>query len=56
MQEGACADEKGDLVAARRDIEAIQRFHGRFRLAFGGAKGGEIMLADEGLRPRLHGG
>ena len=38
-----------------RHIEPIERLHRRLRLAFGGAEGGEVVLADERLRGRVHG-
>ena len=38
-----------------RHIEPVERLHRRFRLAFGGAEGGEIVLADERLRSGVHG-
>ena len=44
-----------DVVAVARDVELVERLDRRFRLAFGGAEGGEIVLADQALRGRVHG-
>ena len=43
-----------DLVAVALDVEPVERLHRRFRLAFGGAEGREVVLADEPLRRRMH--
>ena len=40
---------------SRDDVEAVERLHRRLRLALGGAEGGEVVLADERLRRRVHG-
>jgi hypothetical protein len=43
------------FLAVPLDVKAIERLHRRFRLAFGGAEGGEVVPADEQLRSRMHG-
>ena len=43
-----------DGIAVSHDIELIERSLRRFRLAFGVAKGGEVVLADQSLRGRVH--
>src|SRR3954449_12018412 len=43
-----------DLVAGARDVQQVERLHGRLRLAFGRAERGEVMLADKALRRGVH--
>ena len=43
-----------DLVAVARHVEPVERLHRRFRLAFGRAERGEVVLADQPLRGRVH--
>ena len=40
---------------ARVDVEPVERLDRRLGLAFGGAEGGEVVLADQPLRRRVHG-
>ena len=54
MQEGARSRFDMDFLADAAHIEAVQRLDRRLCLAFGGAEGGEIVLADEMLRGRMH--
>ena len=39
---------------SRVDVELVERFHRRLGLAFGVAKGREVVLADQPLRGRVH--
>ncbi len=55
MQEGARLGDDHDLVAGARHVEPVERLDRRLRLALGGAEGGEIVLAGEGLRRGVHG-
>ena len=55
MQEGARAGLDMDFLAALADIQPVEGLHRRLGLAFGGAEGGEIVLADQELRRRMHG-
>ncbi len=55
VQERASAGLDTDLVARRRDDEAIERPHRRFCLALGGAEGREVVASDERLRGLRHG-
>ena len=43
-----------DGVAFPDDVELVERLLRRFRLAFGVAKGGEVVLADQLLRGGVH--
>ena len=54
MQEGArhCGDIQ--FFAAAGDVEAFERFHRRFCLAFRGAERCEIVPADQPLRGAMH--
>src|SRR6266849_5360757 len=54
VQEGAGASLDDNLVAIARDREAVERLHRRLRLAQRIAEAGEVVLADEQLRRRLH--
>ena len=54
VQERARGCHDADVVAVRDDVELVQRLLRRFRLAFGVAEGGEIMLAEQALRGRMH--
>ena len=50
MQERARRRVDIDLVGGAADRELVERLDRRFRLALGGAEGGEIVLADQRLR------
>ena len=54
MQEGTRRSFDVDFVAALADIQPVQRLDRRLGLAFGGAEGGEIMLAHQRLRRMMH--
>ena len=40
---------------SRVDVQPVERLDRRLGLAFGGAEGGEVVLADQRLRGRVHG-
>src|SRR5580698_6369761 len=54
MQERARRRCDPHFVAVAGDVQLVERLHRRFGLTFGGAEGGEIVPADEPLRPRMH--
>ena len=56
MQERARRRGDADLVAFALHIQAIERLHRRFGLAFGGAERGEVVFADQALRGAMHRG
>ena len=39
----------------REAVERVERLYRQLRLAFGGAEGGEVVMADEDLRRLVHG-
>ena len=55
MQERARGGVHLHLLAGARHVEPVERLHRRFGLAFGGAEGREVVLADQPLRRRVHG-
>src|ERR1700733_4376352 len=54
LQERPCRRGDVHIVAVAGNVEAVERFVRRFRLALGGAERREVMLADELLRSRMH--
>ena len=54
MQEGAGARLEENLVALAPDLQPVERADRRIRLALRIAKGGEIVLAREHTRRRVH--
>ncbi len=56
VQERARRGGDVHLVAVALNVEAIEALHRRFRLALGGAEGGEVVPADETLRGGVHRG
>src|SRR5271169_2114021 len=56
VQERTRRGEDPDLLAVADDVELVESFYGRFRLALGGAEGGEVVPADELLGGGVHGG
>ena len=54
MQEGSRRSFDMDLISPAADIQPVQGFDRRLGLAFGGAEGGEIMLAHQDLRGSMH--
>lgn len=43
-----------DLLADAGNVQHVERLPGRFALAVGGAEGGEVVVADEGLGSDMH--
>src|SRR5262249_45038631 len=54
MQKRPSRDLDADDLAVAGYFEAVERFHWRWRLAFGRAEGGEVMIADESSRGLVH--
>ena len=54
LEEGTRAGAHGNLAAGAGDVETVERLHRRARLAFGRAKGGEIVLTDKQLGSLVH--
>ena len=55
VQEGARRSDDLDALALTAHVETLQRAHRRIRLAFRGAKGREVVTANERLRRFMHG-
>ena len=54
-RKAAGAGDDLDTVAVATHVEPLQRADRRIGLTFGGAKGREVVAADEPLRGRMHG-
>ena len=55
MQERTGGGIDGDFLAMATDAQAIERLDRRLCLALGGAKGCEVVVADQISRPLMHG-
>ena len=54
MQKGAGGSLDPDDLAVPGDGEGVERLFRRLGLAFGGAEGGEVVMADKHLRRLVH--
>src|SRR3954454_23235722 len=54
VEKGVRADHETERLPLSRNRELMDRAHRRLRLAFGGAEGGEVVLADKKLRRLAH--